>query len=70
MTGIRVPDPLPEEVYDLSFNVKPGDQVRPMASGADRAGQLIVCGESLSGCREVMDEVLSGIRIETEEIRI
>ena len=41
-----------------------------MASGADRAGQLIVCGESLSGCREVMDEVLSGIRIETEEIRI
>ena len=70
VTGIRVPDPLPEEVYDLSFNVKPGDQVRPMASGADRAGQLIVCGESLSGCREVMDEVLSGIRIETEEIRI
>ena len=70
VTGIRVPDSLPEEVYDLSFNVKPGDQVRPMASGADRAGQLIVCGESLSGCREVMDEVLSGIRIETEEIRI
>jgi biotin carboxylase len=67
VTGIHIPDSLPEEVYGLSFNVKPGDQVRPMANGADRAGQLIVCSDSLARCGEVMDRVLSGIRIETED---
>jgi hypothetical protein len=61
---IIIPEDLPSEVYDLSFNIKEGDAVRPMTNGAERIGQLIVTGESVGACRALMGEVLKKIRLE------
>ena len=61
---IQVPDPLPQGVVDLSFNIDVGSQVRPMQNGRDRIGQLIVKGETLAECRNRMEETLAGIHLE------
>ncbi len=61
MEEIIVPENLPEYVYDLSFNCKPGDRVRPLRSGADRIGQLIVKGKDVSACHRRIEEILSKI---------
>lgn len=68
--SILLPNPLPEGVYDLSFNIGKGSQVRPMRNGRDRIGQLIVEGQTLDQCRSLQREVLDRIRLtygETEE---
>lgn len=61
---LQVPDPLPQGVVDLSFNIDVGSQVRPMQNGWDRIGQLIVKGETLAECRNRMEETLAGIHLE------
>lgn len=60
---IRVPEPLGEEVNDLSFNVEPGDSIRRFASGRDRIGQIIVHGPSAAGCRRRIESLLQDIVI-------
>ena len=60
---ILLPEELPDYVYDLSFNVKPGDPVRRMRSGADRIGQLIVRGKDAQDCHERISRILSQIKI-------
>ncbi len=66
---IVVPESLPEGVTDLSFNVRPGDAVRPMENGRDRIGQLIVKGESVEACRGQIAEVLRGTCLVFEDGR-
>lgn len=63
LSGIAVPEPLPDYVYDLSFNCREEAPVRRMRSGADRIGQLIVTGEDAGQCHERIREVLSQIEI-------
>ncbi len=60
---IIIPKDLPEYVYDLSFNCRPGDTVRPMRSGADRIGQLIVEGPDAEICHKRIRTILSNIEI-------
>ena len=65
------PASVPEYVYDLSFNVKPGDQVRRMRSGADRIGQLIVQGKDAEECHERIRVILSETKIRvTQDVGI
>ena len=63
LSGIDVPERLPEYVYDLSFNCSKKDPVRRMRSGADRIGQVIVKGEDAEQCHERIREILSRIKI-------
>ena len=63
LSGIDVPEKLPDYVYDLSFNCRKKDPVRRMRSGADRIGQLIVQGEDAEQCHERIREILSQIKI-------
>jgi len=67
--NIVVPEALPQEVADLSFNVSEGDRVRPMTSGRDRIGQLIVKGKSTEECRKIMENVLRNTYIVFEDGR-
>ena len=60
---IFLPEPVPDYVYDLSFHVKPGSQVRRMRSGADRIGQLIVRGKDAEECHERIRVILSETKI-------
>ena len=60
---IRTPGELPEEVADLSFNVKPGDSIRRFASGRDRIGQIIVRGSDAQDCRRRIEDLLKNIVI-------
>ena len=58
LEDIIIPDPLPDYVYDLSFNVNVGDEVKKMNSGRDRIGQLIVHGKSAHECRARIEKIL------------
>ena len=60
---IRVPDNLPDDVVDLSFNVTAGESVRPFSSGRDRIGQILVKGDSAEDCRGRIESVLQDIVI-------
>lgn len=64
IASIQVPEELPEEVTDLTFNVKAGDNVRRMRNGRDRIGQLIVKGSGPEDCHRTIRTVLNRICIE------
>ena len=65
--SIHIPEHLPEQVVDLSFNIRKGSQVRPMTNGADRVGQLIVKGKTLEECRSKVSEVLGTLNYEIKK---
>lgn len=65
--SIHIPEHLPEQVVDLSFNIGKGSQVRPMTNGADRVGQLIVKGKTLKECRSKVSEVLGTLNYEIKK---
>lgn len=56
--AVLMPEELPDAVVDLSYNVSPGDEVRPMSNGRDRIGQLIIRGETLDECRNLEGDLL------------
>lgn len=60
-------NPESEDIVELSFNIKPGDRVRPYQNGRDRIGQVILKGKSLDLCEARLEEVLAGIYLELEE---
>lgn len=53
-----------EDIFDLSFNIKPGDEVRRYENGRDRLGQVILTGDNLDACEKRLNQVLSKINIE------
>ena len=53
-----------EDIVDLSFNIKPGDEIHHYTNGRDRLGQVILRGESLASCENRLQEILSKINIE------
>lgn len=59
--------PSSEELQELSFNIGPGDRIRPFTNGRDRIGQVILRGSSLQRCEELLMDVKSRIQIMTEE---
>lgn len=64
VASIHNGNPLAEDIVDLSFNIEPGEDVKHYTNGRDRLGQVIITGESLSGCEERIREILSKINIE------
>ena len=60
--AISVPE-LPPEVVHLSFNVKEGDVVRPMRSGADRIGEIMVQGKDGADARRILEGLLGEISV-------
>lgn len=55
-----------KDLVDLSFNVKPKDQIRKYENGRDRLGQVILVGDSLAACRSRLAQVMGKINIEFE----
>lgn len=64
--SVRLPEPLPENVYDLHLIVKPGDRVKKFSSTGDRIGQLIVEGDTAAACLRDIDSILARTVIEVE----
>ena len=64
--SIRLPQTLPENVYDLHLIVRQGDSVRSFAGTRDRIGQLILSGDSVADCRRQIDSLLAQIEIEVQ----
>lgn len=60
-------NPAADDIVDLSFNIEPGDHVRPYQNGIDRIGQVILKGDSLERCEERLEEILTHIHLEIEE---
>ncbi|MDD3277360.1 MAG: pyridoxal-phosphate dependent enzyme [Lachnospiraceae bacterium] len=53
-----------EDILDLSFNIVPGDEVKPYTNGRDRIGQVILKGSTLPECEEKLRRILGGIHLE------
>ena len=60
-------NPKADDIVDLSFNIEPGDEVRPYQNGRDRIGQVILKGETLEACECRLEQILSGIRLVLED---
>lgn len=60
-------NPNEDDIVDLSFNIEPGDEVRPYQNGRDRIGQVILKGETLEACELRLEQILSGIRLVLED---
>lgn len=67
LKSIQNKNTMTENLIDLSFNVKCGDEVRRYQNGKDRIGQIIIKGQSPEECRDYLKEVLSKIKIEIAE---
>lgn len=66
LRNIRNENRASEDIVELSFNVGPGDEVRPYTNGMDRIGQVILKGDSLEACERRLQEVLANIHLELE----
>ena len=53
-----------EDSIKFSFNIEPGDEVRPYTNGRDRIGQVIIKGESLEQCEKRLEEILRNLHLE------
>lgn len=53
-------------IKELSFNVVPGDYIKPFTNGRDRTGQIIIKADTLDTCRKILKEAESHIRYEVE----
>lgn len=60
-------NPASQDIIDLSFNIKPGDQVKRYVNGRDRIGQIILTGRDLNACEKRLEDILSKINIEFTE---
>lgn len=52
-----------DTLIELSFNIGPGDTVRPYTNGRDRIGQVILSGNTLADCERELRRVESNIDI-------
>lgn len=59
--------PADDNILEVSFNVEPGDEVRPYQNGRDRIGQVILRGKSLEECESRLKKVLAGIQLRLNE---
>ncbi|MDO4647473.1 MAG: ATP-grasp domain-containing protein [Eubacteriales bacterium] len=59
-------DPTNPAIRELSIDIVPGEEVRAYTNGRDRIGQIFVTDDTLSGCRNLLEEVLGKIDIEIE----
>ena len=62
--AIHNENPAAPDLIQLSFNIRPGEEVRRYQNGRDRIGQVILAGDSLSQCEKRLKQVLDKISIE------
>ncbi len=53
-------------ISQLEFFVKPGDKINSFVDGKDKLGQIIVKGEDISKCKELLDCYMKNIEFELE----
>ncbi|NRD76324.1 ATP-grasp domain-containing protein [Bacillus sp. BRMEA1] len=53
----------PNQKIDLSFDVKPGDEIRKFNEGNDRIGKVVIKGETIEEAFDLLDKVKSGIEL-------
>ena len=64
--AVRLPDPLPAYVEELTVLVRPGDRVRVFENAGDRIGQVLVSGDDVPQCLARLQSVLDHIEIEVQ----
>ncbi len=50
-----------DSIYEMTFFVKPGDEVRKFTNSNDCIGQVIVKGRDLADCYKIMEKTVSNI---------
>lgn len=55
-----------ERIYEISYFVEPGDQIRKFTNSRDCIGEVVVKGSSLSECKEFIEEVIERIDFNME----
>ncbi len=53
-------------VKELSFNIEPGDHIRPFTNGIDRIGQIIITADSPDECRKILENTEAHLTYELE----
>lgn len=65
--SIKMPEALSDSVFDMHLIVQEGDTIRSFSDAGDRIGQIIVSGDSVPACMELIDCTLALLQIEVEE---
>lgn len=65
--SIKMPEPLSDSIFDMHLIVQEGDTIRSFSDAGDRIGQIIVSGDSVPACMELIETTLSQLQIEVEE---
>ena len=65
--SIKMPEALSDSVFDMHLIVQEGDAIRSFSDAGDRIGQIIVSGDSVPACMELIDRTLAQLQIEVEE---
>lgn len=65
--SIKMPETLPDSVFDMHLIVQEGDTIRSFSDAGDRIGQIIVSGDSVPACMELIDSTLAQLQIEVDE---
>lgn len=60
-------NPPADDIYDMSFNINPGDRIRNYTNGRDRIGQVMIYGDTLDYCRKRLDEIRSNLRLQLND---
>lgn len=55
-----------ENIVDISFNIEKGTKVKKFKNSSDRIGQVILRGQNLAECEEVLNIVKSNIYIDVK----
>lgn len=65
--SVKMPKNLPDSIFDLHLIVGEGDTIRSFSDAGDRIGQIIVSGDSVPACMDLIDSTLAQLQIEVEE---
>ena len=55
-----------ENIYEVEFDYKPGDEVHKFHVGPHRIGHIITKGDSLEEAQELLFSAMDNIKIEVE----
>ena len=55
-----------DNICEVHFDYKPGDEVRKFHVGPDRIGHIITKGETLEAAQDLLFKAMDNIKIEVE----
>ncbi len=56
-------DPEDPMIYELTFDVEPGEPIHVYKNSKNKVGQVVVQGETLKACQDKIEEVLKNVEI-------